>query len=183
MSRYEVSSRKLIRQLEDAYLVPQSCVSSMVCLSIRSRRCYSKSPISSAQHLPWASMRSRGAVQDERRVQRAFVTKDADLRIECINEVVATYFSCVMLSHRWEEMEPLLVYQLKAVGEIVKLQSSCKIARDAGYPSGHRSPAGRNLFPGPGRKIIRVSIAVHQPTLSRTKLRRARLHLCPKIRY
>jgi hypothetical protein len=45
-----------------------------------------------------------------------------------------------MLSHRWEEKEPLLhdiqdkvVYKLKPVAGIVKLQSFCEIARDAGY--------------------------------------------------
>ncbi|KAG0703056.1 hypothetical protein DFH29DRAFT_998842 [Suillus ampliporus] len=66
--------------------------------------------------------------------------KHAELRMELIKKVVETYFRCVMLSHRWEENEPLLhdiqnkvVYELKAVGGIVKLQSFCNIARDAGY--------------------------------------------------
>jgi hypothetical protein len=50
------------------------------------------------------------------------------------------YFRRVLLSHRWEVIEPLLhdiqdkvVYELDAVGGIVKLQSFCKIARNAGY--------------------------------------------------
>jgi hypothetical protein len=67
-------------------------------------------------------------------------TKHADLRTERIKQVVAMYFSCVMLSHRWEEKELSLqdiqdkiVYQLNPVGGIVKLQSFCKTARDAGY--------------------------------------------------
>jgi hypothetical protein len=57
-----------------------------------------------------------------------------------IQDVVAAFFSCVMLSHRWEGKEPLLhdiqdknVYELKPVGGIVKLQSFCKIVRDAGF--------------------------------------------------
>jgi hypothetical protein len=61
---------------------------------------------------------------------------DAD-RME---EVVATYFRSVMLSHRWEENESLLhhiqgkdIYKLDPVGGIMKLQSFCKTARDAGY--------------------------------------------------
>jgi hypothetical protein len=64
----------------------------------------------------------------------------AGLRFEHIEEVVAIYFRCVMLSHRWEEKEPSLhdiqdkeVYKLNPVGGIVKLQSFCKIAHDAGY--------------------------------------------------
>ncbi|KAG0694211.1 hypothetical protein DFH29DRAFT_1072975 [Suillus ampliporus] len=63
-----------------------------------------------------------------------------DLRMERIAEVVATYFSCVMLSHRWEGKELLLqdiqgkvVYDLDPIGTTVKLQTFCKIARDAGY--------------------------------------------------
>jgi hypothetical protein len=66
--------------------------------------------------------------------------KHPHLRMERIVEVVATYFRCVMLSHRWEEKEPLLndiqnkvVYELEAVGGIVKLQSFCRIAREAHY--------------------------------------------------
>jgi hypothetical protein len=68
--------------------------------------------------------------------------RHADLRLmmERIKEVVGTYFRCVMLSHRWEEKEPLLhdiqekaVYKLGPVGGIVKLQSFCKFARDTGY--------------------------------------------------
>ncbi|KAG2345397.1 hypothetical protein BDR05DRAFT_998531 [Suillus weaverae] len=64
--------------------------------------------------------------------------KHTHLRMERIVEVVATYFRCVMLSHRWEEKEPLMqdiqdkiVYELEAVGGIVKLQSFCRIAREA----------------------------------------------------
>ncbi|KAG2353369.1 hypothetical protein BDR07DRAFT_1171700, partial [Suillus spraguei] len=45
-----------------------------------------------------------------------------------------------LLSHRWEEMKVVppdiqdkVVYELNAVGGIVKLQSFCKVARDAGY--------------------------------------------------
>ncbi|KAG0705594.1 heterokaryon incompatibility protein-domain-containing protein [Suillus ampliporus] len=50
------------------------------------------------------------------------------------------YFRYIMLSHRWEGNEPLLhdiqgkvVCKLKAAGGLVKLQSFCKVARDAGY--------------------------------------------------
>ncbi|KAG1780743.1 heterokaryon incompatibility protein-domain-containing protein [Suillus placidus] len=64
----------------------------------------------------------------------------ADLRIERIQDVVAMYFRCVTLSHRWEGKEPLLhdiqdkvVHELNPVGGIVKLQSFCKTARAAGY--------------------------------------------------
>jgi hypothetical protein len=56
-----------------------------------------------------------------------------------IADTVATYFRYVMLSHRWEENEPLLhdiqdktVYKLDAA-RYMKLQSFCKIARQAGY--------------------------------------------------
>ncbi|KAG1758138.1 heterokaryon incompatibility protein-domain-containing protein [Suillus occidentalis] len=70
----------------------------------------------------------------------SFVIKHADIRMERIKEVVAFHFRCVMLSHMWEEKEPLLhdikdkvVYKLNPVGGIVKLQSFCKTARDAGY--------------------------------------------------
>lgn len=65
--------------------------------------------------------------------------KHADHRMERINEMVATYFRCAMLSHRWNGKEPLLhdvedkvVYQLKAAGGLVKLQSFCEITRRAG---------------------------------------------------
>jgi len=64
----------------------------------------------------------------------------ADLHMEHLQEVVATYFHFAMLSHRWEASEPLLydikdedVYKLNPVGGIVKLQSFCRTARDAGY--------------------------------------------------
>ncbi|KAG1780730.1 hypothetical protein EV702DRAFT_1266589 [Suillus placidus] len=57
-----------------------------------------------------------------------------------IQHVVATYFRCVTLSHRWEGKEPLLhdiqdkvVDELIPVGGIVKLQSFCKTVRAAGY--------------------------------------------------
>ncbi|KAG2107882.1 uncharacterized protein F5147DRAFT_837109 [Suillus discolor] len=67
-------------------------------------------------------------------------TKHSDLQTERIKDVVATYFRCVLLSHRWEETEVLLhdiqdkvVYELNGLGGITKLQSFCKIVRDAGY--------------------------------------------------
>jgi hypothetical protein len=70
----------------------------------------------------------------------SFPTKDSNLRTERIKDVVATYFRCVLLSHKWEETEALLhdiqnkvVYELNGLGGIVKLQSFCKITRDAGY--------------------------------------------------
>ncbi|KAG2347912.1 hypothetical protein BDR05DRAFT_592119 [Suillus weaverae] len=70
----------------------------------------------------------------------SLMTRHSDLRMEHIKEVVAMYFRCVLLSHRWEETEALLhdiqdknVYELNGLGGIVKLQSFCKIARDAGY--------------------------------------------------
>ncbi|KAG1726863.1 uncharacterized protein EDB91DRAFT_1350428 [Suillus paluster] len=66
--------------------------------------------------------------------------KHPDIRMERITEVVATYFRCVMLSHRWEGTEPLLhdikdkvVYEMTGAGSLVKLQSFCKIARKAEY--------------------------------------------------
>ncbi|KAG1785832.1 uncharacterized protein HD556DRAFT_1249156 [Suillus plorans] len=68
------------------------------------------------------------------------ITKYSDLQMERTKEVVATHFRCVLLSHRWEETEVLLhhiqnkdVRELKGLGGITKLQSFCKIARDAGY--------------------------------------------------
>ncbi|KAG2753706.1 hypothetical protein P692DRAFT_20828671 [Suillus brevipes Sb2] len=64
----------------------------------------------------------------------------APLQTELITETVTKYFSRVMLSHRWEQKEPLLhdiqdkvVYDLSPVGTMVKLQTFCKTARDAGY--------------------------------------------------
>ncbi|KAG1775976.1 hypothetical protein EV702DRAFT_1269226 [Suillus placidus] len=64
----------------------------------------------------------------------------APLQTELIKEAVAKYFSWVMLSHRWERVEPLLhdiqdrvIYDLSAVGTVVKLQKFCKVARDAGH--------------------------------------------------
>ncbi|KAG2363059.1 hypothetical protein BDR07DRAFT_1332384 [Suillus spraguei] len=70
----------------------------------------------------------------------SFTTQHSDLEMERIKDVAAVYFRRVLLSHKWEETEPLLhniqdkvVYELDAVGSSVKLQSFCKIARDAGY--------------------------------------------------
>ncbi|KAG1792993.1 uncharacterized protein HD556DRAFT_1444087 [Suillus plorans] len=67
-------------------------------------------------------------------------TEHSGLQLDRIKEVVAIYFRCVMLSHRWEEKEALLhdiqdkdVRELKGVGGIAKVQSFCKVARDAGY--------------------------------------------------
>jgi hypothetical protein len=64
----------------------------------------------------------------------------APLQTELVTEAVTKYFSRVMLSHRWEQKEPLLhdiqdkvVYDLNPVGTMVKLQTFCKTARDAGY--------------------------------------------------
>jgi len=69
----------------------------------------------------------------------SFTMKHADLPLERINQVVLRYFRYAMLSHRWEIKEPLLrdiegmvVYKLKPVGGTRKLQSFCKVARDAG---------------------------------------------------
>ena len=66
--------------------------------------------------------------------------KDANVRMQRIQEVVGTFFSYVMLSHRWEEKEARLheidnttLYELNPVSSIVKLQSFCKIVREAGY--------------------------------------------------
>ncbi|KAG2348235.1 hypothetical protein BDR05DRAFT_507024 [Suillus weaverae] len=66
--------------------------------------------------------------------------KHPNLRMEHIQNVVATYFRYVMLSHRWEGKELLLddiqdkdVFEFKPVEGIAKLQSFCKTARDAGY--------------------------------------------------
>ncbi|KAG1845257.1 hypothetical protein C8R48DRAFT_678221 [Suillus tomentosus] len=68
------------------------------------------------------------------------ITKRSDLEMARIKDVVAMHFRCVLLSHRWEETEVLLhhiqntdVRELKGLGGITKLQSFCKIARDAGY--------------------------------------------------
>ncbi|KAJ8594795.1 hypothetical protein M405DRAFT_440618, partial [Rhizopogon salebrosus TDB-379] len=65
------------------------------------------------------------------------IIEHADLGIE---RVVATYFRYAMLSHRWSGKEPLLqevqdkvVYELDSSGGVMKLQSFCKTARDAGY--------------------------------------------------
>src|SRR6267154_516619 len=56
-----------------------------------------------------------------------------DLRIKRIRDVVSTYFRFVMLSHKWEDKEPLLadiqdkiVYELDPAGGIAKLQSFCE---------------------------------------------------------
>ncbi|KAG2365169.1 hypothetical protein BDR07DRAFT_1354004 [Suillus spraguei] len=68
------------------------------------------------------------------------ITKHSDLRTRRITDVVAMYFRCVLLSHRWEETEALLhdiqdevVYEANGLGGIAKLQSFCKVAREAGY--------------------------------------------------
>jgi hypothetical protein len=65
--------------------------------------------------------------------------KHADRQLERVKEVVMTYFRYAMLSHRWEGDEPPLrhiqhkaVYKLEPVGGMHKLQSFCKVARDAG---------------------------------------------------
>lgn len=70
----------------------------------------------------------------------SFTTKHSDLQMGRIKDLAAVYFRRVLLSHRWEEAEPLLhdiqdkvVYELNAVGGLAKLQSFCKIAHDAGY--------------------------------------------------
>ncbi|KAG2358613.1 WD40-repeat-containing domain protein [Suillus spraguei] len=67
-------------------------------------------------------------------------TKHSDLQMGLITDVVVKYFRCVLLSHRWEETEAVLpdiqdkvVYELNGLGGIAKLQSFCKVARDAGY--------------------------------------------------
>ncbi|KAG0706815.1 hypothetical protein DFH29DRAFT_1066710 [Suillus ampliporus] len=65
----------------------------------------------------------------------SFTMMHPDLPIEDV-----ALMHCVMLSHRWQGNEPLLrdiqdrnVYGLNPVGSVVKLQSFCKVARDAGY--------------------------------------------------
>ncbi|KAG1732343.1 hypothetical protein EDB19DRAFT_1912066 [Suillus lakei] len=70
----------------------------------------------------------------------SFTTTHSDLQMSRIKDVVKAHFRCVLLSHRWEEPEALLhdvhdkvVYELNKPGGIVKLQSFCRIARDAGY--------------------------------------------------
>jgi hypothetical protein len=69
-----------------------------------------------------------------------FTITHAGLRLERIKRLVGMYFRRAMLSHRWEGKEPLLhdirdkaVYELNAVGSIVKLQSFYRVARDVGY--------------------------------------------------
>ncbi|KAG2339568.1 hypothetical protein BDR05DRAFT_1003235 [Suillus weaverae] len=63
-----------------------------------------------------------------------------DIEMKRIKEVVMSYFRYAMLSHRWEENEPLFqdiqgknVYKLDPVGGIKKLRSFCETARDLGY--------------------------------------------------
>ncbi|KAG1843423.1 hypothetical protein C8R48DRAFT_678764 [Suillus tomentosus] len=70
----------------------------------------------------------------------SFTTMHSDLQMGRIKEIVAMYFCCVMLSHRWEEGEALLhdiqhkdMRESKEIGGIMKLQSFCKVACDAGY--------------------------------------------------
>ncbi|KAG0701294.1 hypothetical protein DFH29DRAFT_852779 [Suillus ampliporus] len=62
------------------------------------------------------------------------------LQTEPIEEAVAKYFNWVMLSHKWESKEPLMhdihdkvVYDLDPGGTVVKLQTFCKVTRDAGH--------------------------------------------------
>jgi hypothetical protein len=62
------------------------------------------------------------------------------LRTVATKQVVASFFSWVMLSHRWESGELLLhdiqdkvVYELNPVGTVGKVQMFCKVARNAGY--------------------------------------------------
>ncbi|KAG1889738.1 uncharacterized protein F5891DRAFT_1282780 [Suillus fuscotomentosus] len=55
----------------------------------------------------------------------SITTKHSDLQMGRIKEMVAIYFRCVMLSHRWEEKEALL--------HDIQDESFCKVARDAGY--------------------------------------------------
>ncbi|KAH7904981.1 heterokaryon incompatibility protein-domain-containing protein [Hygrophoropsis aurantiaca] len=68
------------------------------------------------------------------------MTTDATFDHEHIAEVVMKYFRYVMLSHRWDENEPLLsvvqkkkVYDLESLYPVTKLQRFCQTARDAGY--------------------------------------------------
>ena len=70
----------------------------------------------------------------------ASTIKHADTKMDHIQHVVATFFRCVMLSHRWESKEPLLrdiqgkdLYGLNSDGSNAKLRSFCATARDAGY--------------------------------------------------
>jgi hypothetical protein len=70
----------------------------------------------------------------------SWTIKHATCQVERIQKTVEMHFRCAMLSHRWEENEPLLhniqgknVYDLDPVGGIAKLQSFCKTARDTGY--------------------------------------------------
>jgi hypothetical protein len=69
----------------------------------------------------------------------SFTMKRADHRLDRIKEAALPFFRYAMLSHRWEGNEPLLqdirdkaVYELEPVGGMHKLQSFCKVARDAG---------------------------------------------------
>ncbi|KAG2339718.1 hypothetical protein BDR05DRAFT_573204 [Suillus weaverae] len=62
------------------------------------------------------------------------------LQTKPIKKVVAKYFSWVMLSHRWDKEEPTLhdikdkvVYELKGVAGIKKLQTFCKKVHGMGY--------------------------------------------------
>jgi hypothetical protein len=64
----------------------------------------------------------------------------APLKTKPIKEAVEKYFSWAMLSHRWGSKELRLhdvrgkgIYNLDPVGETVKLQKFCQVARDAGY--------------------------------------------------
>ncbi|KAG1771776.1 heterokaryon incompatibility protein-domain-containing protein [Suillus occidentalis] len=62
------------------------------------------------------------------------------LQMKPIKKAVAKYFSWVMLSHRWDKEEPTLheiqgkvVYELKEVVGIEKVQMFCQKTRDMGY--------------------------------------------------
>jgi len=70
----------------------------------------------------------------------SFAIKDVNVGMQRIEEAVAAFFSYVMLSHTWEEKEARLheidnkaIYKLNPVGGIAKLQSFCKIVREAGH--------------------------------------------------
>ncbi|KAG0701976.1 hypothetical protein DFH29DRAFT_1069371 [Suillus ampliporus] len=58
----------------------------------------------------------------------SFAMENPNMRMFRIEKVTMSYFGCVMLSHRTRSL-----YELNAVGGILKLQTFCKIARDAGY--------------------------------------------------
>ena len=64
----------------------------------------------------------------------------ADSQMKRVEKAVEMYFRTAMLSHRWEDNEPLIrhiedkaVYELTPTACVAKLQSFCKTVRDAGY--------------------------------------------------